>query len=354
MYARLWWKDARQFGPIWVFLALCAAGVQWLLLYFAGQDEVHGALGFSALTCASLYAFATGAAAFAGEREIGTLRLLDILPADRRVVWAAKVSFAVVTTLALTLLLTAMAALYTDRWKPEGSLSIWEALLFGMIVPLALGWGLFWSAILSNALTAAVTAIFCTAVTVGFLTNRADVFRIHADQSTFVVYEIFVFLATVIASAAIFMRLVRGKRLHVAFRSPIVVDRPGSTSPRRVQLQVQSQDRRRAGAAIRHGATKRSITTDHSLRRSWVAEARAMVWQTIKEGGKTWGLLAAIGLLDARARWPRVGRCRSDLARPDRHSHRSRRGGKRLWAGKPGANTAIARSPRRPTGFGMD
>ena len=127
----------------------------------------------SALICASLYAFATGAAAFAGERETGTLRLLDILPVDRRVVWAGKVSFALVTTLALTLLLLAMAAVSTDRWKPQGSLSVWEALSFGMIVLLALGWGLFWSAILSNALTAAVMAICCTGVSLSFLSVPA-------------------------------------------------------------------------------------------------------------------------------------------------------------------------------------
>ena len=89
-------------------------------------------LGVSALICASLYAFATGAAAFAGERETGTLRLLDILPVDRRVVWASKVSFALVTTLALTLMLLAMAAVATDHWKPQGSLSMWQALSFGM------------------------------------------------------------------------------------------------------------------------------------------------------------------------------------------------------------------------------
>jgi hypothetical protein len=89
MYARLWWKDARQFWPIWVFLALAAAVVQGLLLHYLEQDARHGALGVSALICASLYAFATGAAAFAGERETGTLRLLDVLPIDRRVVWLA-------------------------------------------------------------------------------------------------------------------------------------------------------------------------------------------------------------------------------------------------------------------------
>jgi ABC-2 family transporter protein len=297
MYARLWWKDARQFGPIWVFLALCAAVVQWLFLYFVGKDEFHGALGMSALICASLYAFATGAAAFAGEREMGTLRLLDSLPADRRVVWTAKVSFAVVTTLALTLLLVAMAALYTDRWKTTGSLSIWEALSFGMLVPIALGWGLFWSAILSNALAAAVTAIFCAAVSLSFVTNRLDdVYLGRVNLSTFVLCECFLFLATLIASAAIFTRLLRWKDVHVEFQSPIVVNRPGSTSPRRTQLQVQSPVAAMLASRPAVGP-RHASATDHSLHRSRVAEARAMVWQTVKEGRKTWGLLAALGSL---------------------------------------------------------
>ena len=43
-----------------------------------------------------------------------------------------------------------------------------------MIVLLALGWGLFWSAILSNALTAAVMAICCTGVSLSFLMSRLD------------------------------------------------------------------------------------------------------------------------------------------------------------------------------------
>ena len=71
-------------------LGLAAVVMQGLLLYYLGQDARNGVLGLSALTCASLYAFAAGAAAFAGERETGTLRLLDILPVDRRVVWAAR------------------------------------------------------------------------------------------------------------------------------------------------------------------------------------------------------------------------------------------------------------------------
>ena len=151
MYARLWWKDARQFWPIWVVLVVGAAVMQWLLLNFVGREARYGALGLSALVWASLYAFAAGAAAFAGERETGTLRLLDILPADRRVVWAGKVSFALVTTLALTLLLLVMADWSTETLEPAGSRSrLGRPFVFGMIVLVALGWGLFWSSIFKS------------------------------------------------------------------------------------------------------------------------------------------------------------------------------------------------------------
>ena len=94
MYARLWWKDARQFWPIWLVLIVAAAVTQWMMLIFVGGSARFGGLGISALIWASLYALAVGAAAFAGERETGTLTLLDHLAADRSVVWAGKVSFA--------------------------------------------------------------------------------------------------------------------------------------------------------------------------------------------------------------------------------------------------------------------
>ncbi|MFI5457427.1 MAG: hypothetical protein ACHRXM_18440 [Isosphaerales bacterium] len=292
MYARLWWKDVRQFWPIWVFLALAAAVVQGLLLHYLGRDARQGLLGLSALLCASLYAFAAGAAAFAGEREAGTLGLLDILPVDRRVVWAGKVSFALVTTLALTLVLLAMAAMSTDRWMPQGVLAFWVALGFGMIVLVALGWGLFWSAILSNALTAAVTAICCTVLSLSFLVRLVEM---DGGRGLPIVAQLFVILATVIASDVIFTRAMRWRQVQFEFRSPVVVTRAESASARRVQLQIQSPVAtvvsRRAAAG-----TPESLVTDQSPRRSWVVEARALAWQTMKEGGRTWCLLAAIGL----------------------------------------------------------
>lgn len=145
----------------------------------------QGALGVSALISADLYAFATGVAAFAGDREMATLRLLNIMPVDRCVVWSAKVSFALVITLGLTLVLVAMAAAYTDQCKPQGSLSVWEVLSCGMILLSALGWGLLWSAIVTNALAAAVIAILSTRASSILLTPQLD--NAPLDLSLFVI-----------------------------------------------------------------------------------------------------------------------------------------------------------------------
>jgi hypothetical protein len=260
---------------------------------------MHGALGASALICASFYAFATGAAAFAGERETGTLRLLDVLPIDRRVVWMGKVSFSLVTTLALALLLLAMTALSTEEWKPEGSLSIAEALSFGMIVLVALGWGLFWSAILSNALTAAVVANCCTGVSLSFLVARVDnplLYRVGLP--VFALCQLLLFLATLLSSVVIFARVMRWRWFQLEFRSPVVVNLTDSARPRRAQLRVQSPVAMiLAPMPSPVMETPGRLATDHSPRRSRVVEARALAWQTIAEGWRTWCLLVMIGLV---------------------------------------------------------
>ena len=117
MVARLWWKDARQFWPIWALLAAVALGRAgaraplWLRRGPAGRDGRGGALW------ACLYGFAVAAAAFAGERENRTLGLLDALPVERWRLWLAKSSFALASTLALGLVLFAAASLVTDRWQ---------------------------------------------------------------------------------------------------------------------------------------------------------------------------------------------------------------------------------------------
>jgi len=305
MYARLWWKDARQFWPIWVFLALAAAVVQGVLLHYAGPDARQGMLGLSALICASLYAFAIGAAAFAGEREVGTLRLLDILPVDRRVVWTSKVSFALVTTLALTLVLLAMAAMSSDRWKSQGLLSVLEAMSLGMMVLVALASGLFWSAILDSALTAAVTAICCTGLGLMLLLRKLDEAFVGEDAlRIFVLSQLLVILAMMIGSKLIFARAIRLKTAQLEFRSPIVLTRADVTGPRRLQLQVQSPVATVLVPVPRPiSAMRDAPATDQPPRRSRVVEARALAWQTLKEGWRSWCLLAVIGLVIPGLLW---------------------------------------------------
>ena len=117
MVARLWWKDARQFWPIWVLLAVVGLAAQWLILHYVGENARNGGLAVVALGWTCLYAFAIAASAFAGERENRTLHLLDALPVDRWWIWTGKVSFAVVSTCALGLLLFLAAALTTDKWQ---------------------------------------------------------------------------------------------------------------------------------------------------------------------------------------------------------------------------------------------
>jgi hypothetical protein len=190
-----------------------------------------------------------------------------------------------------------MAALYTDRWDLGRSVSTWEALSFAMIVLIALGWGLFWSAILSSALTAAVMAIFCTAVSLSLLMSRLDNILLgRVDLSVFVLWHFCLFLVTLIASVAIFARSMRWKRVQIEFRSPIVINLADARGPGRIQLQVQSLVTTIPIAPPAVGL-RNAMASNELPQRSWVAAARAMAWQTTKEGRKTWALLAAIWLV---------------------------------------------------------
>src|SRR5271157_6018145 len=69
MVARFWWKDARQFWPIWVLLAVIGLAAQGLALHYFAEKARSGELAVAALGWTCLYAFAIAAAAFAGERE---------------------------------------------------------------------------------------------------------------------------------------------------------------------------------------------------------------------------------------------------------------------------------------------
>ena len=301
MYARLWWKDARQFWPIWLVLIVAAAFTQWMILAFIGRPARSAGSGSSALCWASLYALTAGAAAFAGERETGTLKLLDHLPADRSVVWAGKVSFALVTSLVLTLLFLLMAAVSTERWNAQNSLTPFDAVCLCMIVPVSLGWGLFWSSILKTALGASLAALASIGATLIFVARGINTIFSGGppESASFWLAAFAVVIVTWAASAAFFAGGIRLKRLNVQFRSPIVLTRTQSPASRRILVQSPVAavpapaplPRPIAVARIPEaaGAAPRS-------RRAWLIEARTLAFQTIKEAWRTWLSLAAIAV----------------------------------------------------------
>jgi ABC-type transport system involved in multi-copper enzyme maturation permease subunit len=312
MYLRLWWKDARQFWPIWSFLVLAAGLTQILLVHFAGTKERGYLLVGLAMGWTCLYAFAVGAAAFAGERETGTLRLLDVLPASRRVVWLGKVSFALVSTIGLALILLALAVVGTPTFpdpqrgvndqNPMRTLSL--VLTLSLVIGQAMAWGLFCSAILPNALLAAVLAIVLTSiphmVTLdGWFSTPAE--RLAGDVGLAVV--------PLVASLIAFTWGRRRRRLplNLRLRSPIEVTWTGRrrASADRPPAPVSAPDEPAAPAAAptptiaapRPVIAAAQWTADRPRPRSRAAELWSLIRQTLREGRSTWLFLLALGLV---------------------------------------------------------
>ena len=299
MYARLWWKDFRQFWPIWLVVLLAAGATQGLILTLAGEAWRHGTLVIAALLFAGLYALAVGAAAFAGEREAGTLPLLDDLAADRRVVWSAKCSFALLSTLILTASLVVMAALGTVEWDLRNPVMALDAAGGVVLVVMALGWALFWSSLLRTALAAALAAMACLWLTLVCLAwdNGLELRGRSSLTGSAGLAQFVVIIATVAASDLFFTGAMRIRGMNLRFQSPIVFTRSGSRRPRRVAIQAPVAAVPAVGplpiTAVRQ---PRARTAAHSGRRSRAVETWMLFRQTIKEGRKTWSLLVAIGV----------------------------------------------------------
>ncbi len=288
MLARLWWKDVRQFWPIWLILSLTAAGCQWFLLTYGGADVRNGPLLVPAFGWAILYAFAVSSAAFAGERENNTLLFLDMLPVSRKVLWGGKASFAVVSTFVLTVTFMAMAWLASNRLLDRNGIfdrtlwtaanPIWEppsqhaglgivALAVVAILLEVLGWGLFWSAVSSNAMFAAVASIVCAAF--GLTLVRHKWISDPNDLIAATPWRLAIALATASASALV---ISRGQR-------------PGRSIGNRLNLDISIKPRDEARAR-RKRAPRRLISPT----------VKALIWQTRREMWPVFWRLATIGI----------------------------------------------------------
>ncbi len=266
MVARLWWKDARQFWPIWVLLAVFGLAAQWLALHYFDEKARSGELAVAALGWTCLYAFAVAAAAFAGERENRTLNLLDALPVERWRLWTSKVSFAFVSTLVLGLLLFLAAALATDKWQV---VTPWWGILVGVsVLFVVLGCSFFWSAVMSNALLAAVLAV-CTALLVVPVFDNG--LSLRMEDETRRLYEFVLGVLCLIASGVLFIR--SGPPLRPLVRRRV---QPLTARPAAAPVKVATKTFRRP--------------------RFWPAAARSLAWQTFREVRSIWWWLGLLCL----------------------------------------------------------
>ena len=267
MVARLWWKDARQFWPIWVLLAVVGLAAQWLILHYVGENARNGGLAVVALGWTCLYAFAIAASAFAGERENRTLHLLDALPVDRWWIWTGKVSFAIVSTFALGILLFLVAALATDIWD---RFTPWWGLFSGAaILFVVLGCGLFWSAVMSNALLAAVLAVFTALLLVPALDGEMN---LQLGREARFLYQVFCGLVGLGASCWLFIRSGPPQRPLIRRRVHPLKARPAA-----VPVEVATRIPRQPWY--------------------WPAAARSLTWQAYRELHSVWWWLGLLCLV---------------------------------------------------------
>jgi hypothetical protein len=269
MYARLWWKEARSFWPIWLALGLIAAGVQWVLLRAGGPEMRTGLLIVLGVCWAMLYAFAVGAAALAGERETNTQLFLDMLPVGRGMLWSSKVSFALATTLALALVLAVHGAAgsvdHNPLHYPLGTL----AAGFGVVLLEGVAWSLLWSTLLDSALWSAVLGLVSVGVLNMVLCQSIDLWD-----------------PAVLARWAVVRLALAGGAL--ALSGGIFTRRPQPDRSIAVAAAVAEQEVR--------DVPRRSIAA------SWFGALGATVgrlaWETARESGRVWlGLLGVCVVL---------------------------------------------------------
>jgi hypothetical protein len=285
MFARLWWKDARQFGPAWGLIAL-SSGIGFVLVdRLSPEADARVQLCFAiAFMGSCLYALAISTAAFAGERENRTLRLLDSMATPRGMLWDGKSSFCIVTALALMLVLFGGASAWFGPGgivppvgPAAGAVGVGPALIWmGCLMVEAVGWGLFWSSLLNHVLAAAVLAVCC-------LMGALPLFHSTGFESTDLArsapWRLLIGLASAWASRLIFLRSGPPIRSWWPARSPRIRTRTRTTLPKKPKA-----------------AEEIATSPGERLAPGWPRAARSLAWQATREARAAFPFLLLLGV----------------------------------------------------------
>jgi hypothetical protein len=162
MIQALVWKEYREQRTVWLALAFLGAGMPMsLTVVFApqgwvGHEDLRMGLGLTAVILAWTQGLVSGAMLLAGEREERTAVFLEGLPGSRRRVWVGKclAGLLLVGAQVALLVATGIGVRYFGG-TPEFVLGV---LLLSIAALTGFGWGLFFSAYTSSALTAILCA----------------------------------------------------------------------------------------------------------------------------------------------------------------------------------------------------
>jgi hypothetical protein len=195
----LTWKEYREHRSIWLTMVALTGLLGWgvVQLNFSGTDPA-GTLGVAMLALAATYGVVCGAMMFAGEKEGGTLVLLDIFLGRRDLLWFGKLCIGVV--LAAAEALAVAAILHFLKYDPPGWMTrlagiatehagplavfarpgtgVWFAVL-PMVTMEALAWGLLGSSLTQRVLAGAGLGIvmgFFVWMMFAFLPQPASMF----------------------------------------------------------------------------------------------------------------------------------------------------------------------------------
>ena len=184
MLWRMIWKEYRAQRGFW--LAIAGFGVVLMLLVMGlidRQSDRIEALWVIAQLLSAVYALGCAAVLFASEREDGTTELLRIMAARTSRVFLGKVSFSLVSTVAMSILLLAAALILT--WGSPVRLPGVKDVIAHQLLPTAaltaqlLAWGFLFSALCRKALMAvcltAVTPLVCAIIYANVIDNPAAV-----------------------------------------------------------------------------------------------------------------------------------------------------------------------------------
>ncbi len=208
IFRRLIWKEFRQQRDLWIAIALFGLLLQAIVV-FTGHLEASRlvvALYSIALGVPVLYALGCGATLFAGEHDNDTFDFQRWLPVASTTVFWSKVTFALVSSIVMPVVLVLLATIWSRGAIPTRETS--AQLVIGSAVAGAelLAWSVLFSLLLKRTLWVVVLAAGVAAsagLATGFATMVFNIPRAFDPYSASLPWRMVVVMIVVVANVAL-------------------------------------------------------------------------------------------------------------------------------------------------------